>query len=174
VVRATVMAVVFLFARLVRREPDIYNSCAAAALFILLAKPRQLFDIGFQLSFASVIAIIWLYPKIKAWLHLETLSNRGVRFIIDGCLVSFSAWLGTAGFIVYYFKIFSPITVLANVIIVPLATFITLCGFSIVLISPFAPGLSRQFVPAAEIAILLLVKINAFLISFPCASVYLG
>jgi competence protein ComEC len=47
VVRATVMCVVFIFSYLTKREPDIYNSLAAAGLFILIGNPNQLFDIGF-------------------------------------------------------------------------------------------------------------------------------
>jgi competence protein ComEC len=66
VVRATVMAGVFLLAYLFKREPDIYNSLFLAAIFILAFNPRQLFDIGFQLSFASVFSIIYIYPKIKS------------------------------------------------------------------------------------------------------------
>jgi competence protein ComEC len=60
VARATIMALVFMVGALLRREPDIYNSLSIAVLLVLLMNPRQLFDIGFQLSFTSVICIIWL------------------------------------------------------------------------------------------------------------------
>jgi len=50
VVRATVMAIMFITAFLLKREPDIYNSCGLAALFILGINPQQFFNIGFQLS----------------------------------------------------------------------------------------------------------------------------
>ncbi|MDD5691974.1 MAG: ComEC/Rec2 family competence protein, partial [Candidatus Omnitrophica bacterium] len=65
VIRATVMGSVFLLAYLFKRPPDIYNSLACAGLFILLINPKQLFDVGFQLSFASVGAIVYLYPKLR-------------------------------------------------------------------------------------------------------------
>lgn len=50
VVRATIMAVVFILSYFVKREPDIYNSMCLAAICILVVNPQQLFDIGFQLS----------------------------------------------------------------------------------------------------------------------------
>ncbi len=65
VVRATIMALVFMLAYLFKRQADIYNSLSLSAMFILTLNPQQLFDLGFQLSFASVIAIVWLYRKIK-------------------------------------------------------------------------------------------------------------
>ena len=169
VVRATVMAIVFLAAYLLKREPDIYNSLSLAALFILAVNPKQLFDIGFQLSFASVISIVYLYPKIKTALGIERLKIGYLRFIVDGCLVSLSAWLGTLGFIAYYFKIISPITVIANIFIVPLAAGITLCGFSLSLISLILPALAPFFASTSELTTLALLKINALLVSFPGA-----
>jgi len=133
VVRATVMALVFVAAYWFRREPDLYHSCALAAMFILVINPRQLFDIGFQLSFSSVISIIYFTERIKRMLHLDSLSQPALKFITNSLLVSFSAWLGTMLLVAHYFKIFSPITVLANLFIASLATLITLLGFALVI-----------------------------------------
>ena len=63
VVRATIMAVVFLAGFILEREPESINTLSCAALFILLVNPVNLFDVGFQLSFVSVLAIIVFYPK---------------------------------------------------------------------------------------------------------------
>ena len=169
VARATVMSVVFLSAYMFKREPDIYNSCSLAGLFMLLVNPRQLFNISFQLSFASVLSIIYLYPRLRAVLGFESLKIKCLRPVIDGCLVSFSAWLGTMGFIVYYFKVFSPVTVLANIIIVPIATLITLCGFSLVFISLVCPPLAGFFATASESAVAVLLNLNSLLIKLPGA-----
>ena len=65
VLRATLMAVVFLLAYFLKRDADIYNSLSLAAIFILSFNPLQLFDIGFQLSFASVLAIVLIYFNLK-------------------------------------------------------------------------------------------------------------
>lgn len=173
VVRATVMAIIFISAYLFKREPDIYNSCAIAVLFILATNPRQLFDIGFQLSFASVISIVSLYPKMNSFLHTESLKPVLLRFVIEGCLVSFSAWLATLGPIAYYFKIFSPVTVLANIFIVPLAAFITLCGFTLAFTGLAFPPAAPLFSSASALAIMLLLKINLLLLRIPGAFFYL-
>ena len=169
VIRATIMTIVFILAYLIKREPDIYNSLSLAALFILVVSPRQLFDIGFQLSFVSVISIVYFYAKLKQLLHIEVIKNNFIKFILEGCLVSISAWLGTMGFIVYYFKIFSPITVIANLFIVPLAALITLCGFSLILIAVVFPAIAPFFASTAELAVAVLLKLNFFLVKLPFA-----
>lgn len=174
VVRATVMAIVFIFAYLVRREPDIYNSLSLAAISILGINPRQLFDIGFQLSFASVVSIIYFYPKMKALLHLAIFKIKYIRFLIEGVLVSFSAWLGTLGFIAYYFRIISPVTVVANMFIVPLASLVTLCGFSLIVMDLICPFLAPFFAYSNEFIVTLLLHINTFLIRLPAAYFYLS
>jgi competence protein ComEC len=173
VLRATVMAIVFLLSYHIKREPDIYYSLGIAAIFILAFNPLQLFEIGFQLSFVSVISIVYLYPKVKSLLRLENLKPAFLRFFLDGLLVSFSAWIGTMGFIAYYFRIFSPVTVLANVFIVPLATLISLSGIILVFSGLIAPGFAPVFAYSCETAIVILLKINAVLIKLPFACINL-
>lgn len=172
VIRATVMGLVFLLAYLLKRDPDMYNSLASAALFILIINPRQLFDIGFQLSFSSVLAIVYIYPKLKSFLRIDNCKIKILKFITEGCLVSFSAWLATIGIIAYNFRIIAPVTVLANILIVPLATLITLCGFTLVLCGLFCPFLAGFFGSTTSMLITLLLNINFAVIKIPFAYFY--
>ncbi|MCX5709453.1 MAG: ComEC/Rec2 family competence protein, partial [Candidatus Omnitrophica bacterium] len=174
VMRATVMGVFFLTGFLLEREPDIYNALALAALFILIINPGQLSDIGFQLSFASVIAIVYIYPKLCAFFKIDKLKIGAIKFLAQGFLVSLSAWLGTAGFITYYFRIICPVTVLANIFVVPLATLITLCGFSLVFAGLVLPGFTPYLGAAGECSIALLLRFNAWAAGLPGAYFYPG
>src|SRR5439155_1186479 len=56
--RATIMAVLVLAAVLLEREASVTNSLALAALAILAARPGDLLDPGFQLSFAATAGIV--------------------------------------------------------------------------------------------------------------------
>jgi len=172
VIRATVMGIIFLSAYFLKRDPDIYNSLMAAALFILAFDPLQLFDIGFQLSFISVLAIVYFYPKFEALICLKNCRIKVLKFIIAGCLVSFSAWLGTVLIIALNFRIIAPVTVLANMIIVPLATLITLCGFTLVLSGLLYPDLAYFFSQPTSVLINLLLNINQALVKLPLAYIY--
>jgi competence protein ComEC len=173
VIRATVMGTVFLLGYLVRRQADIYSCLASAALFILVINPRQLFDVGFQLSFASVTAIAFFYPRLKHFMRLDNCKMAVLRFAAEGFLVSFCAWLGTAGIIAYNFRIVSPVTVIVNILVAPLATLITLCGFSLILSGVLCPPLAGPFSAAASVLVTLLLSINSFAVKVPYAYFYL-
>ncbi|MFA6350551.1 MAG: ComEC/Rec2 family competence protein [Candidatus Omnitrophota bacterium] len=169
VVRATAMATVFLAAVFIKREGDIYNSLGLAAVFILMFNPRQLFDIGFQLSFLSVLGIVFLYPLMKKWFRLDKISFRPMRIFIEGTLVSLAAWLSTSGLIFYNFRSISPVAVLSNIFIVPLASFITLSGFALAAFGFLNPYLARFFAPACELAVAVLLGLNAMFLQIPGA-----
>lgn len=169
VVRATIMAFSFMLADLLKRQANMYNGLSLAAICILVFNPRQLFDIGFQLSFASVFSIILLYPAVKSLLRLDSLRVKVLRFFAEGLIVSFSAWAGTMGLVAHYFKIFSPVTILANMIIAPLATLITLCGFSLISAGIIAPFFARYLSLASHVLVALLLNINSFLAKLPYA-----
>lgn len=169
VVRASILAILLLCAKLAQREADTYVSFALAAFIILLYDPRQLFDVGFQLSFSSVFAILYLYPKFSSFLRSSALKKRYSRYILEAGLVSLAAWTGTVFFIAYHFKVITPVTVFANIAIVPLATLITLCGFTLLTFNFLCPSLILYAALTTELCCYLLVKINLFFAKLPWA-----
>jgi competence protein ComEC len=173
VVRATIMAIVMMSACIFSRQADIVSALSCAACAILAQSPGQLFDIGFQLSFASVFAIVWLYPRLRRMLRIDAVRPALARWCLDNFLVSLSAWLATLGFIAYYFKFFAPVTVLANIVVVPLASLVTLCGISLVAAGFLCPGLAPFVSRTCELLILLMVGANNFFLSLPGAYVSL-
>ena len=100
VVRAVIMADLFLLGTIIQRKTDVYNILAAAALVILLINPQSLFDVGFQLSFTAVFSIIFFYKKFhskiipKRMLRGKSL-NKILRWPLELVLVSFCAQIGT-------------------------------------------------------------------------------
>lgn len=169
VVRATIMAVILLLGYFFKREVNIYNSLSLAALIILIVNPWQLFEVSFQLSFLSVASIVWLAPKIKAIFPERLYKIIGMRFLIPTFSVSVAALLGLLPLIAYYFKIITPITILANMIIVPYMSIIVASGFALGLIGVLVPFLAPIFAASCDLSILMLFKINSLLISIPGA-----
>jgi ComEC/Rec2-related protein len=174
VVRAALMAAFLIFAALLKRESDIRHSFCLAFLFILSFNPAALFKIGFQLSFACVFSLVWLYPRLRLFLRVKSVSQKGLRFLLDALLTSFSCWLASAGFIAYYFKIFSPVTLLANVLIVPLAGLLALSGFILVGVGLFSAEGALVFGRTCDLLVWALVKLTAFLVHLPFACFYLS
>ncbi len=163
------MAAIFFLAYFLEREVSIYNSLSLAALIILAVNPWQLFEISFQLSFLSVVSIVWLSPKIKSVFPEKLDKIPWLRFLILTFSVSSAAWIGLLPLIAYYFKTFTTITVLANMIIVPYSAVITTTGFSFALVGILIPPLAPIFAATNELLILILFKIHHSLVGLPGA-----
>lgn len=71
VVRATVMTVILLLGVFLKRRTKLSHSLSVSCLLILILRPSEIFDISFQLSFLSVMSIVYLSPKIKDFLFGE-------------------------------------------------------------------------------------------------------
>ena len=131
--RAFIMVTIYIVALIFNRERDLYHALALAALVILLMQPSALFGASFQLSFVSVLGILFFSPLIVSLLPkrdplLKELGNPlGKRLASKLALfmaVSFSAMLATAPLVAYYFNRLSLSGLIANLIIVPLVGFI--------------------------------------------------
>jgi competence protein ComEC len=114
VVRATLMAVLVLLSVLLEREPSVTNSLALAALAILVARPGDLLDPGFQLSFAATAGIV------AAPIPRGTLAAALV--------VSLAAQLAVVPVTLVHFNQLSTIGIVANLAAVPLAAAATVLG----------------------------------------------
>jgi competence protein ComEC len=169
VVRATIMGIFFFVSWYVRRDPGIFQALALSAFAIAAINPRQLYDASFQLSFMAVLAIGCLSPLIEKLVRTDRIKERPLRWAAGLAIVSLSAWLGTAGFIAYYFRIVAPITVLANIFIPVLASFITLCGVGLVTAEFLCPYLACSFASVCEFLMVVLLRFNSFLIHIPGA-----
>lgn len=133
VVRASLMAGIFLVGRLLQRQTDILNIISAAALIILLINPQQLFLASFQLSFAAVISIVFLYQRLKIFFDKSSLftklsSHKVGDFFGKLFLVTLAAQLGTLPLVAYYFHRISIISLLMNLAVIPLLGIIIALG----------------------------------------------
>jgi len=159
VIRAALMALIFLGSLLFNRQRDFYNSLILAALLILSFAPEALFDISFQLSFTAVLAILYITPRLDP-VDFRFMRERHLwlqkifRYFYLLMVVSLAATAGTLPLIVYHFHIFSAVTLLANLIVIPLLGMLALCLAMLSL--PF----SLIVMPAAG----LLLKLSSFFV----------
>jgi len=120
VVRSVFMATVILSSFCLEYEADTANSLGLAAIILFVMNPLNLFDLGFQLSFVSVGVIIYLYPLV--YRPIAHYFKGGIlKSIIQVLCISLVAWVGIGPLIAYDFDIVSPIAIIANFPIVPLA-----------------------------------------------------
>lgn len=145
VVRASLMLTVFCIAEIVGKKHHSMNTLFIAAFLILLYNPFSLLDISFQLSFMSVLAILYLHPKLAG---AFTIKNKIASSIWKLFALSLVAQLATFPICLYYFGTFPTYFFLANLLIVPLVSLITYAMFAIVfskLFSLLLPDLEYYF-----------------------------
>jgi competence protein ComEC len=75
IIRATVVVCLFCLAEISGREVKRLHTLALAALLILLWRPAELFNIGFQLSFIIVTALILLSRRLVGMILGGTMSD---------------------------------------------------------------------------------------------------
>ena len=123
VVRSAVMISVYALLSLIGRNRASLNALALAALLILTASPYSLYDVGFQLSFVAVMAIVIIQPVLDGLVSREWLFTHPVlRWMWGLTTVSVAAQLGVAPLIAYYFGRFSTWFLLTNFIVIPATT----------------------------------------------------
>lgn len=135
-VRSYVMIAVFFTAILAGREADGLRSLALSAVLILLAAPSSLLEPGFQLSYAAVLALILYYRwwtarrDREAWEEASWV-RRMLSYFLGVGVTSLVAGAATAPIAAYHFHQFASYGLLANMICIPLVSFIVTPALSI-------------------------------------------
>jgi competence protein ComEC len=160
-VRAATMASILVGGLFFERRVFLANSLAAAAFFILCWDTNELFSTGFQLSFAVVGAIVIfadpffrflqrpgaidpflprsLLQGPRQWMH------SGYEWICGAASVSLAAWVGSLPLILWYFHLVTPISLLANLVVVPIAFLILAVALVSLLATPLLPWVALVF-----------------------------
>ncbi len=126
IVRAVSMFTAVAIAVNLNRITNTSNILFISMFFLLLFKPTFLFEVGFQLSYLAVFAIIWIQPILSRLWNPKTWFFR--KFW-DLSTVTISAQLGVLPLSLFYFHQFPGLFFLSNLIIIPLLGFII--GFGI-------------------------------------------
>jgi competence protein ComEC len=161
-VRATIMATVIVVGWACKRPVDLLNSLFAAAVIVLLWEPSQLFQPGFQLSFAVVLCIGVILPPARGWLRKKLFAGdpllpadlqprwpeplyKTAGFMVDTLAVSFAAWIGSIPLAAYYFHLFTPVSLPANCVVVPATSLALMSAMGSLLTGAWLPGLATLF-----------------------------
>ena len=139
VVRSATMLTVYALLSLGHRDKMSVNTLAFTAIVMLAVSPLSLYDVGFQMSFMAVFAILVLMPMFEGVFPREYLmSHRLLRWCWGMVAVSCAAQLGTAPLVAYYFGRFSCYFLLTNFIVIPAATLILWLSPVVLVFPPLA------------------------------------
>lgn len=134
VTRAVTMFSIIAIGMHLRRRTNIYNTLAISIFVLLLFKPLFIFDVGFQLSYLAVVAIVAIQPRlVKFWQPKNYILSK----VWDYFTVGIAAQFGVVPISLYYFHQFPGLFFVANVIIIPFLGLILGTGILIIILALF-------------------------------------
>lgn len=162
--RATIMFGVLVGAQTIGRAPAPLNALGAAAVLILLAEPRALWDRSFQFSYAATFGVMALVPRI--------VERRGKipRLLIEAGACTFAAQIALLPLLAATFATVPLLGALANLFVTPVIG-LFLAGGLAVLALGWIPFLGAALGAVLKSSLgLVLVVVDAFA-QVPLASV---
>ena len=132
VTRAVTMFSIVTIALNLKRPTNIYNTLAVSIFIILLFKPLFLFDVGFQLSYLAVFAIVLIDPYLyNLWKPKFWLTDK----VWHTLTITISAQFGIIPLSLYYFHQFPSLFLISNLVIVPFLGILLGFGFFVIVLA---------------------------------------
>ncbi len=180
--RAAIICWVFCASFLFRRFPNSINTLSLAAIILLLIRPTQLFEAGWQLSFATVLGIILLTKPIETFISEKipnsrfhsSFSSKFISPVLKLFAVGFSAWLGGAGILLYHFHTITPLASVWTILVFPLVALILVLGFSKMVSFFILPTLSSLLAAPATLFSNLLIRIVKAIADLNISEILIG
>ena len=176
--RAMIMLLVSFVASVLGKGNDLLTTMALAALLILLDAPMMLWDAGFLLSFGAVIGIAVIYPKLEQWYqkqdNLERWQGKWWKKIRQSFFVSVSVQFTTIPIIAYFYYEIPLYSILLNMVVVPLMSWLVPFAVLAVLLSWYWQ-LGASVLAAVVNGILYCYQLlSEWSLQLPCASCLIG
>lgn len=118
--RALCMFGVMLVGEMQARPYDLISACSLAGILVLADRPLMLFQASFQLSFAAVLGIGFLYPILEKWMAPTSVWKT--------CLMTVSIQIATLPVLAWHFYEVAFAGFVLNGLILPLMPFLTGAG----------------------------------------------
>ena len=167
VIRSAVMGLISLAAVAAGRETYAPAALAVTALGMLVYQPLLLYDISFQLSFGATAGLVFLYQRTLGWV------SRLPAWVAGPLAVTVSAQLGVLPLIAWHFNSFPPISVVANIVVLPIIELVIILGLAGVMIFMVVPGLGNILFVMSSLLIGCVIMLTALLAALPFSSVYI-
>ncbi|MGE4283437.1 MAG: DNA internalization-related competence protein ComEC/Rec2 [Clostridia bacterium] len=165
VLRAGTMGILFFVSYLINKEADSLTSLSIAALAILIYNPVILLDVGFQLSFGATVSLLLFYKPVY-----EKLSTFP-RMIRETATASITAQLGTVIITAYHFNSISIISIIGNLIVVPVASLVLLSGFTLCALGNLNVIIGKVIAGLCYLLLKLILAVVHLISQLPFASV---
>lgn len=136
IVRACLMCSLLQLGWLLEEKNLLMNIVLSSALLVLIFKPMWIWDIGFQLSYGAVIAIVYGLEQTKGL--ILKIKRTAFKKITQLFLVNGLAFVGTTPILLYHFQLIYWGGLLASLLVVPLISIVVIVGICTLFFVPFS------------------------------------
>lgn len=169
VVRACIMGMILMGAKIVYRKSDIQTSIAISLLCILINNPFAIYDLGLILSYGGTIGIVLFTKPIATQLKKKIPFSK----ICDMISVILAAQIVLFPILLYCFNTLSLTFLMANLLVSTLIEMITILGFICIFISYILYPLASFIAFILKLFLFLLNTISAFVSHLPFSEIIL-
>lgn len=150
-VRAAVIVIAMLAASLIGRRYDRLTILLWTALLVLIARPSELWSLGFQLSFGLTAALIGLTPQLQQRLFPPRLGRAALRRSVQrqafswwrsALAASLVCWLVSAPWLVVQLGAVNPLALVTGLVVTPVIAVLLWFGYAAVLVGVVLPSLA--------------------------------
>lgn len=171
VVRAAAMITICSVASLTHRNGNALNSVILSAFIFTLIDPLVIYDVGFQLSYFAVVAIILIAEPMENILPEKFAMNHPILYyIVELVIVSVAANIGTAPLVAHYFGRLPVYFLLTNLVVMPL-TVVILWMAVIAILTSYIPLIGTWMAAALGGVVWLMNKFLYMVASLPMSSI---
>ena len=138
IMRAYIMGAMMILARIFFENEDSKKSVLVSFIIIVILNPYSIFDISMQLSYAAVIAIVFIYPIVDEILEKKffyKMENEIIKNTLKLIILSFIIQITSVPLFLYYFEKLPIFSFVINVVGVPLGTLLIKFLFIITLLN---------------------------------------
>lgn len=170
VIRSCIMAIIALFASLIRRDYNVGKALFIAGALMLIHNPLiLLYDPSFQLSFLATLGLLLLSSPIE--MKLEFITERfGIRGLVASTLAT---QIFVSPYILYMMGQLSIIGIIVNIIVLPIIPLTMFFVFVTGLIGFLSSGLSMIFASVSHLLLSYELFVVRFFASLPFSSIQL-
>jgi len=140
ILRAYIMGAMMILARILFEQEESKKSLLVSFIVIIVLNPYSVFDISMQLSYAAVVAIIFVNPEFKKFYQekvLDKIKNEVLRNTVDLIFLSLIIQITSIPLFLYYFEKLPLFSFLLNIVGIPIGTVVIQCLFFVVLLNIF-------------------------------------
>ena len=171
-IRAAFMAILIVLAKTTERDYNLLNIISVVVLITLLFEPSLLYSAGFQMSVAAIFGIALLYEPTKKMFDLMIVSNKYFLLYLKNSLsLTISASAIVSPIVAYYFGVFSIISPLTNIFVIPLISLAYIFALTTLFLSYISMPLALLYSESATFLLLLSEQINVFAASLSFSAI---